>query len=283
TLEGTGALGRVFFAAEAISYLAVSWTVVVVSRTNRGFVRRAPAPAGSLDVFVTVCGEPVEMVAATLRAAMAIEYPHTTYVLNDGRIAGRDNWREIEELAEQLGLTCFTRIEGRRGKAANLNYAFSRTTGDAIFTLDADHVPVGDVGQQILGYLRDPTIGLVCTEQKFDTGKIDVLNNADAIFHQSIQLAKDRDGCAYSSGNASLYRRTALASIGGFSEWSIGEDVHTSYRLHAEGWGSVYHSNPVSCGTAPETAAEYARQRMRWAMDSMRLLIYDNPLRRPGL
>ena len=283
TLDGTGVLGRVFYGAEIISYLAVAWTAVVVGRTHRGFVRRAPAPAGTLDVFVTVCGEPVDMVEATLRAAVAIDYPHTTYVLNDGRIAGRDNWRQIEELAERLGLTCFTRIEGRRGKAANLNYALSRTTGDAIVTLDADHIAVGDLGQQILGYFRDPAVGVVCTEQKFDTGKLDVLNNADAIFHKSIQRAKDRDGSAYSSGNGSLYRRAALASIGGFSEWSIGEDVHTTYRLHAEGWESVYHSTPVSCGTAPETAAEYARQRMRWAMDSMRLLIYDNPLRRPGL
>jgi cellulose synthase (UDP-forming) len=283
TLSGTGVLGWLFYAAEIVSFLAVAWTAVMVGRMHRGYVRRAPSPTGTLDVFVTVCGEPVDMVEATLRAALAIDYPHTVYVLNDGKIAGLANWQEIDNLAARLGITCFTRGEGAKGKAANLNYAFARTTGDAIATLDADHLAVSDLAQQVVGYLRDRRVGFVCTAQKFDTGEADVLNNAEPILYRSIQPAKDRDGAAFSCGNGTVYRRAALASIGGFSEWNLVEDLHTSYRLHAKGWESVYHATPISEGTAPGTAAEYARQRLRWATDNLRLFLFDNPLRHPGL
>ncbi|MGF7237258.1 MAG: glycosyltransferase [Frankia sp.] len=283
TLVGTGVAGYTFYAAELVSYLAIVWTAVMTSRMRPGHVRRAPAPAGTLDVFVTVGGEPVEMVDPTLRAALAIDYPHRTYVLNDGRIAGRDNWRDIDALAARLGLTCFTRTDGPRGKAANLNHALARTSGDAIMTLDADHIAVPDLAERVLGYVRDPKVGFVCTEQRFDVGRYDVLNNAEPMLYRAVQPAKDRDNAASSCGNGTLYRRAALESVGGFSEWNIVEDLHTSYELHAAGWRSVYHPGPVSIGIAPATAAEYAKQRSRWAMDGLRLLLFDNPLRKPGL
>ncbi len=283
TLGGTGVIGYMFYGAELVSYLAVSWTAVMVGRMRPGVVRPVAPPAGTLDVFVTVCGEPASMVERTLRFALAIDYPHQTYVLNDGRISGRRDWRDIDELAARLGVPCFTRLDGTSGKAGNLNHALARTDGDAVLTLDADHLVVPDVGEQIVGYLRDTGVGFVCTAQSFDTGRVDVLNNAEPMFYRSIQPAKDRDNSAFSCGNGTLYRRSALKSVGGFSEWNIVEDVHTSYELHARGWTSVYHARPISVGTAPATAAVYAKQRLRWAMDSMRLLLFDNPLVKPGL
>ena len=64
---------------------------------------RGPAPgpgtpSGSLDVFITVCGEPPDVVEVAIRTAMAIDYPHRTVVLNDGRIAGKAGWQEIDRL-----------------------------------------------------------------------------------------------------------------------------------------------------------------------------------------
>ncbi len=283
TLRGTSAIGYLFYGAELVTYLAVSWTAVMMGRLRPGSVRQAPPPAGTLDVFVTVCGEPASMVERTLRFALAIDYPHQTYVLNDGRIAGRKDWREIDALAARLGVPCFTRIDGTPGKAGNLNHALARTGGDAVLTLDADHLVVPDLGERVVGYLRDPAIGFVCTAQRFDTGRIDVLNNTETMFYRSLQPAKDRDNAAFSCGNGTLYRRSALESVGGFSEWNIVEDVQTSYELHSHGWSSVYHPVPISIGTAPATAAVYAKQRLRWAMDSTRLLLFDNPLVKPGL
>lgn len=283
TLSGTGVAGLVFYAAEAVTFglFAISAFVVVRVRGQRP----APGPPhGTLDVFVTVCGEPVELVERTLRAALAVAYPHATYVLNDGYIAGNADWRDAEELADRLGIPCFTRRDGTRGKAGNLNHAFFRTNGDFVVTIDADHTAEQDLAEQTLGYFDDERLGFVCSSQRFSAGRgRDALNNQESFFYEFLQPAKDLDSAAFSCGNATVYRRTALYSIGGFSEWNLVEDLHTSYLLHAAGWRSVYHTRPITSGTAPKTPSVYLKQRMRWAMDSTRLLFWDCPLWKRGL
>lgn len=58
-----------------------------------------PAPEGrSVDVFVTVFDEPLQLVRRTVMGAKAIRYPHQTYVLDDGK---RD---EVEAMAIELGV-----------------------------------------------------------------------------------------------------------------------------------------------------------------------------------
>jgi cellulose synthase (UDP-forming) len=282
TLDGTGPLGVVFLAVELISFggLIVISLILCRSRWRTG---PSEPPAGTLDIFITVCGEPVDMVEQTVRAAQAISYPHRTYVLNDGAIANKPGWEEIDVMAARLGVTCFTRTGGGRGKAANLNHALALTDGEFIATIDADHIAHPDLADQTLGYLAEHDIAFVSSLQSFSSDDHDTLNNEERFFYRSIQPAKDADGCAISCGNGTVYRRAALESIGGFSEWNLVEDLHTSYRLHAAGWKSAYHPRALTHGTAPLTAAEYLNQRLQWATDSLRLLFFDSPLRRKGL
>jgi cellulose synthase (UDP-forming) len=282
TLEGTGALGVAFYVAEAATFALLVASAILIGRIRAPRQGPTAPPSGTLDVFVTVCGEPVEMVERTLRAALAIEYPHETYVLNDGRVAGHPEWPLIEELAARYGVTCFTREEGARGKAGNLNHALACTRGDFVVTIDADHVADADLAEQTLGYFADELIAFVCSSQRFELGR-DVLNNQEHFFYEFLQPAKDVDWAAFSCGNGTVYRRSALDSIGGFSEWNLVEDLHTSYVLHAAGWRSVYHPRPLTLGTAPKTPAVFLKQRTRWALDATRLLVWDSPLWKRGL
>jgi len=283
TIGVTGTFGIAFYAVECLAFAVLVLSAVLLSRAGRrSAVLRGPAE-GSLDVFVTVCGEPVEMVERTLRAALAIEYPHRTYLLNDGFLADMDNWEEIEQLAERYSVRSFTRSAGRRGKAGNLNHALERTDGDFVVTIDADHHATPDLAEETIGYFVDDDVAFVCTSQLFQTTRADVLNNREPLFYRFLQPAKDADSSAFSCGNGTVYRRAALEQIGGFSEWNLVEDLHTSYVLHAAGWRSVYHASPVTIGSAPETASVFLRQRLRWATDSTRLLTRDSPLLKRGL
>ena len=135
---------------------------------------------------------------------------------------------------------------------------------------------------RLLRWFADEQVAFVTAAQRFDVD-VDVLNNRQPFFHHCLQPAKDAAGCAISCGSGVIYRRVALDDVNGFSEWNIVEDLHTSYRLHAAGWTSVYEREPVTTGLAPNTAAEYAHQRARWMVDGLRLLLLDSPLRRRGL
>ncbi len=282
TLQGTGALGIAFYVTEALNYFGVVLTTFIFLRARWRTGSPAP-PFGTLDVLIPVCGEPIEIVEGTLQAALAIGYPHETYLLNDGRLAGKANWQEIDALAERYGVPWFTRTTGTRGKAGNLNYALARTHGEFVAAIDADHQARTELAHETLGYFTDPAVGLICTPQQLDGDDGDSLNNRDLAYFRYMQASKDAADCAHVTGNG-LYRRSALESIGGFSEWvAISEDVHTSYRLNAQGWKSVYHPRAVTTGLAPETASEYAKQRLGWTTDLLRMFFWDNPFLKRGL
>ena len=283
-LDRIGPAGWALFGLEAFSVAWLVTTALVFS--GRASPRQpvpAPDPTTTLDVFIPVAGEPTDMVAATIAAAKAIRWPVNIVVCNDGYVAERDNWEEIENLCRREGVYCVTRLDGPRGKAANLNSALAWSRADAVLTIDADHQVVPNVAQELLGYLRHDEIAFVATPQEFHGSRGDALNPTEPVFYRATQPARDRHGLAFSTGNGVLYRREALIRIGGFSEWSLVEDLHTSIRLHAAGWRSAFHPRPVTVGLAPRTAAEYARQRLRWALDSLRILRHDPPWRRKGL
>ena len=67
-----------FYIAEVFTYMTLA-SAVPLMWTPRPR-RWAPPPRGTLDVFITVCGEEPEMVEATVQAALAIDYPHNTYI-----------------------------------------------------------------------------------------------------------------------------------------------------------------------------------------------------------
>ncbi|MDX6679633.1 MAG: hypothetical protein QOE31_3685 [Solirubrobacteraceae bacterium] len=272
----------VFFSAELVNYLALL-AAVVLFWTPQHRAPPPPPPIADVDVFIPVCGEDVGMVEATLCAALAIEYPHTTTVLNDGRLAGNPGWRDILPLCDDYGVDCISRRSGTRGKAGNLNSALEQTDGEFVVVLDADHLARPELCEMLLGYFHDPQVAFVTSRQCFKLDSGDLLGHQEALFYSAIQPVKDRDNAAFSCGNGVAYRRSALDEIGGFSEWNLVEDVHTSYELHARGWSSVYVPVPVSVGTAPSTAAEMASQRLRWATDSLRMFFWDNPLLKRGL
>lgn len=269
-----------FFVAEAIGFLLFCFFSL-----NAWFLRyHAPegAPEAksdfSLDVFIPVAGEPIELVRATVEAAVRIDYSNKrVYILDDKSDV------KCKQLAEQYGCGYFARPEHDNAKAGNMNYAFARTQGDLILALDADQVSRPEIIKRIIGYFELPKIAFVQTKQDFLVPEGDPFGNSDRIFYNVMQNGKDNDNSAFSCGSGVLYRRKALEEVGGFSTWNIVEDVHTSMLLQQKGWRSVYHNHPMTKGTAPVDIYSVYRQRRQWAADSLRIFFWDNPFFRKGL
>ncbi len=64
---------------------------------------------------------------------------------------------------------------------------------------------------------------------------------------------------------------------------SVTEDMATSMRLHAMGWGSVYHHETLADGLAPEDLGTMMKQRLRWAQGTVQVMLRENPLTQRGL
>ena len=237
-----------------------------------------PDKTFSVDVFITTCGEPLEIVQTTMRAAAAIDYePKILYLLDDqGNPA-------LAALAANLGFHYLARPEHDDAKAGNLNYGLAHTTSDLILALDADQVPSPEILSRLVGYFRIPKIAFVQSKQNFLVPKGDPFGNTDKVFYNVMQAGKDSDNAAFSCGSGVVYRREALADVGGFSTWNLVEDVHTSMLLHQRGWKSVYYNYPLTIGTAPADIWSVYRQRGQWATDSLRIFFWDSPFFRRGL
>ncbi|HET7509880.1 MAG TPA: glycosyltransferase [Solirubrobacterales bacterium] len=246
---------------------------------SRPAAQRPPTtPGRKVDVYVCTYDEPAEVVMATLAGCRALTYPHTTYLLDDGRRP------EMRELAELAGARYLTRADNAHAKAGNLNAALPQTDGDLVFVLDADHVPMPDALDALVGYFDDERMAIVQTPHDFfnhDSVQHYVVGRHEqSLFYRVICPGKDRHGAAYWCGSAALISRHALLEIDGVATETIAEDFHTTIRLLRHGWRTRYHDEVLVQGLAPHDLDGYLLQRDRWARGNLAVFtLPESPLR----
>jgi cellulose synthase (UDP-forming) len=264
----------VIFTAIYITYQVIS---LPVNFTGRGFNLAAhqarvgdwrPVPYPTVDIFLPICGEPLEVICNTWRAVSRLIDTYQgiakAYVLDDGPS------EEAHSAAESFGFSYIRRPDIRAyKKSGNLRYAFAQTDGEYLVILDADFAPRHDFLDETLPYMADPSMAIVQTPQFFrqspDQGWIE--NAAGAIqevFYRTIQVARDRLGAAICVGTSAVYRRAALEPQGGPTLIPYAEDVHTGLDVRRAGWSMVYVPILLSTGICPDNLDAFVRQQYRW-------------------
>ncbi|WP_240930107.1 glycosyltransferase [Streptomyces coryli] len=235
-----------------------------------------PAAYPSVDVFLPVCGEPLEILHNTWTHVHRLAYtypgPVRVYVLDDGASD------EAGAMAHDFGFAYVVRPNrGWFKKAGNLNHAFGFTGGDHILILDADFAPRADLLDELLPYMDEERTAIVQSPQFFRI--IDQQNwierGAGAVqelFYRSVQTSReDKDG-SICVGSCALYRREALAKIGGISLIEHSEDMYTGFDLRVRGWKLKYVPVALAAGVCPDSAGAFHNQQYRWCMGSLSLL-----------
>ena len=232
----------------------------------------------AVDVYVCTYDEPAAVVGATLAGCAALTYPHTTYVLDDGRRP------EMAALAMEFGAMYLTRDDSKHAKAGNINSALPRTEGELVFILDADHVPLPDALDALVGYFEDEKVALVQSPHDFynhdSVQHYEIGRHEQSVFYSVILPGKSRHGAAFWCGSGAVVRRGALLGVGGVAVETIAEDFHTTIRLQRAGWESRYHDEVLVQGLAPHDLASYLLQRDRWARGNLAVFTTpESPLR----
>lgn len=233
-----------------------------------------PPDGLTIDVLVPSYDEPAEVVRRTLLAATRMAYPHQTWLLDDG------NRPEMQALAERLGCRYLARSRNVDAKAGNLNNALKHSNADFVAVFDADHAPHPNFLIRTLGHFRNPNVAFVQTPQDFYnldsyqhriSRKKTTLWTEQSLFFNVIQRGKDYWNSAFFCGSCAILRRSCLDSIGGFATGTVTEDLHTSLRLHQQGYKSVYHAEALAYGIAVLDADSFLRQRLRWGQGAMQV------------
>ncbi len=273
----------VFFLTDIITvFSSVSFAVTICWSTFQSKEPLFHENNKSVDVLIPTYNESLELVAKTMSACLNMDYPHNTYLLDDG------NRALFYTECEKQGIKYISRLSNEGAKAGNLNNALKYAEGELLAVFDADFRPEKNFLVKLIGYFDDPKVAVVQIPQNYynynhDSFQHRLLFNRwiyseQDIFMHDIMPSRDACGASYWIGTGAIIRREAIESIGGFATSSVTEDVLTSMLLHEKGWKTVYVDEPLACGMAPANISQYFTQRHRWAQGAFQIFSHNNPL-----
>lgn len=275
-----------FFLAELLMFLSGVSLIYGGWHGGKSRAESEPSRQWTVDVLVPVFSEPEEMIELTLLAAQRMEYPHRTWLLDDG------DRPELERLARHLGVGYLCRKNRQGAKAGNLNHGLRHTTGELVAVFDADHIARPDALDRLSGFFRDPQVGMAQAPQTYYNEDAIVFRprlcgvspwHEQSFFYDVQQTSRDRWGAASGVGTGCVFRRQALEQIGGFPEETLTEDFHVSLKLLKAGWKCPYLNEPVAWGVAAADVSEFFKTRHRWYYGNIQVLALERILWCRGL
>jgi len=247
--------------------------------------REPPGPEPGLRVaFLTTfvpASESMEMLRITLLAMLAADYPHDTWVLDEG------NDPAVRAMCQSLSVGHFSRSGIQRyhqergifltkSKAGNHNAWYSQHAGryDIVAQIDSDFKVRRDFLTRTLGYFRNPRVAFVGTPQIYGNVGNWIARGAAQqtyLFYGPIMRALSRLRMTLLIGANHIVRVAALREVGWY-QGHLTEDLATGMRFHAGRWESVYVSEPLAIGEGPTGWVAYFNQQYRWAFGCMNIL-----------
>lgn len=240
--------------------------------------RMRARPGRRVAVVTTVIpeAEPLDMLEATLRAMVGLDYPHDTWVLDE-----EDDDR-VKALCNKLGVHYFTRKRMAHYQTETATFQSNSKHGnynawlheigfdryDIIAAFDPDHVPVAGFLSTVLGYFDDPKVGYVQAAQAYYNQKANFIARGAAeetyAYYSSVQMASYGLGYPIIVGCHNTHRVTALRQVGGFAPHDA-DDLLITLLYRTRGWQGVYVPQVLARGLTPVDWTGYLTQQRRWA------------------
>ena len=216
------------------------------------------------------------VVAATLADVAKLHYdgPLEVLIIDDGSTdaTARCVREALAKLDLPVGMSMrLVAYEENQGKAAALNSTLHQARHEVICTLDADSRPRPDALRQIVGrMLSDPP------NTQAVAGEVLVGNSRQSLvtrvqewdyFHGIAAVKRMQSmyhGTLVAQGAFSIYRKSAIAAVGGWPE-TVGEDIALTWAMLKKGYRIGYAEDAIAWTNAPTTLGQFARQRKRWA------------------
>ncbi|PRD41302.1 N-acetylglucosaminyltransferase [Phyllobacterium phragmitis] len=250
---------------------------------------RLPVGSRVAMVVTKAPSEPFPVVAETLKAMLAQNVPHDTW------LADEDPSPETLEWCRRHGVFVSTR-KGRadyhrkswprrtRCKEGNLAFFYDRygyARYDFVAQLDADHVPEPGYLHEMLRPFADPAVGYVSAPSICDRNAAGSWSArgrlyAEASMHGSLQAGYNGGLAPLCIGSHYAVRTSALKEIGGLGP-ELAEDHSTTLMMNAYGWRGVHALEAIAHGDGPSTFGDLVTQEFQWSRSLVTLLLQYSP------
>lgn len=178
----------------------------------------------------------------------------------------------IAELRAQGADIAHVRRPDRKGfKAGACAYGLAISDAPFIAMLDADFRPPANwlkAGVPLL--VQDPTAGFVQSRCEFANFEKNWLTRAQGLVQDGHFLVEQRSrahaGWLFQfNGTGGVWRRETVERVGGWSDYSLTEDLDLTVRAALDGWHGIFISHPAIPGQVPEGLRDFRRQQRRWS------------------
>jgi len=262
------------------------WFLLPLMKRPKPMAARPGWRVGVATTFVPGA-ESLEMLEGTVKALVALDYPHDTWVLDE------EDDNRVRALCRRLGARHFSRkdlphyqaetgVFRSRSKHGNYNawlYEIGVDRYDIISAFDPDHVPDPAFFSNVLGYFEDPRVGYVQAAQAYYNQGASFIARGAAeetyAFFSSMQMASFGMGYPIVIGSHNTHRVAALKQVGGFAPHDA-DDLMITLLYRDRGWQGVYVPRILARGLAPVDWGGYLIQQRRWARSvlDIKLKIY---------
>jgi cellulose synthase (UDP-forming) len=248
-----------------------------------------PPPRGLRVAFITTfvpASESLDMLRRTLASMVVADYPHDTWLLDEGddpAVRAMCELLGVQHFSRH-GMACYNTERGRflmKSKAGNHNAWYERHARkyDVVAQVDSDFKVRRDFLTRTIGHFRNPRVAFVGTPQIYgNTGSWIARGAAQQtyLFYGPIMRALSSRRMTLLIGANHVVRVAALQDIGWY-QGHLTEDLATGKRFHAGRWESVYVPEALAVGEGPATWPAYFNQQYRWAFGCMNIFFTHSP------
>jgi cellulose synthase/poly-beta-1,6-N-acetylglucosamine synthase-like glycosyltransferase len=248
-----------------------------------------PEP-GLRVAFITTfvpASEPISLLHNILPAMVSADYPHDTWLLDEGDDA------TAKTVCKQYGVHYFSRKGIERYNTPDGTFAAKTKGGnhnawydavgihyDIVAQIDTDFVPKHHFLTRTLGFFRISSVGFVGTPQVYGNLSDSVVARGAAqqtySFYGTILRGLHGMGMTLMIGANHVVRVSALKDIGLYRA-HLTEDLLTGMSMHSNKWQSIYVPEVLAVGEGPSTWPAYFNQQMRWAFGCIDILFRHTP------
>jgi biofilm PGA synthesis N-glycosyltransferase PgaC len=208
------------------------------------------------------------VIQGSIRSLLELDYPrYEVLVIDDG---SSDDTAEKARAYEGDHGRALVRVISKRngGKALALNTGIEAAQGGFILCMDGDSALHKDTLRLMIRHMGDRRVGAVAGSVKV-VNRTNILSTLQALeYVEGLNMVRQAQGffrlVNIIPGPIGMFRRTALAEVGGYDHDTFAEDCDLTLKLLLRGWQVKYEPGAIAYTEAPEKLLDLLKQRYRW-------------------
>lgn len=238
---------------------------------------RVPKTSWPMISIIVPCYNEEDNVAEVVSHLLGMKYPNFEIIaINDG---STDNTGPLLDAMAKLSSRIRVIHQAKnQGKAVGLITAAMVAKSEYLVCIDGDALlDHNALPWLVRHFVYNSSVGAVTGNPRIRNrstmlGRLQVGEFSSII--GLIKRAQSSYGRIYSvSGVITAFRRTSLHDIGYWSVDMMCEDIDITWKLQTRGWLVRYEPNALCWILMPETVSGLWKQRLRWAMGGMQVLM----------